>query len=84
MRENKINIDLIVPYLDEKYNLFIPINKSIGEIIALLSYMLNEMSLCFPYKANRCLLDVYENKIYSFEETVKDAGIKNGAVLVLL
>lgn len=84
MRENKVNVDLIVPYLDEKYNLFLPINKSIGEIIVLLSYMLNEMSMCFPYKPNRSLLDVYENKIYSYEETVKDAGIKNGAVLVLI
>ena len=31
--KNKVLIELIVPEIDEKYNLYIPINKRIGNII---------------------------------------------------
>ena len=84
VKDNKINVDLIVPSIDEKYNIFIPVNKSIGEVILILSNMLNELTTYFTYNKTLCLLDVYENKIYSFDEDVKSAGIKNGAVLALI
>ena len=84
MIENKINIDLIVPGVDEKYNVFIPVNKTVGEIIVILSNIVRELTNCFFYDRALSLLDVYENKIYSFDLDVKTAGIKNGAVLALI
>ena len=84
MKDNKVNVDLIVPGVDEKYNVFIPVNKTIGEVIVILSNVVNELTSCFPYNKSLCLLDVYENKIYPFDIDVKSAGIKNGAVLALI
>ena len=34
--KNKILIELIVPEIDEKYNIYIPINKKVGNVIVLL------------------------------------------------
>lgn len=84
MKDNKINVDLIVPGVDEKYNVFIPVNKTIGEVIVILANMVNEITCCFPYRNTLSLLDVYENKIYAYDVDVKSAGIKNGAVLALI
>lgn len=84
MKENKINVDLIVPSIDEKYNVFIPVNKTIGEVIVILSTMINESINCFIFNKNLCLLNVYENVIYSFDVTVKDCKLKNGALLALI
>ena len=84
VKDNKINVDLIVPGVDEKYNVFIPVNKTIGEVIIILSNMINDLTSCFSYNNTLCLLDIYENKIYPFDVDVKSSGIKNGAVLALI
>lgn len=84
MKDNKINVDLIVPGVDEKFNVFIPVNKTIGEVIVILSNMVNEVTDCFPYDKSLCLLDVYENKIYAYDIDVKLSGMKNGAVIALI
>ena len=84
MKDNKINVDLIVPGVDEKYNVFIPVNKTIGEDVVILSNIINQLTFCFPYSNNLCLLDVYENKIYPFNVDVKSSGMKNGAVIALI
>ena len=41
---NKVCVELIVPAIEERYNVFIPINKKTLEIIYLLSKAINEMS----------------------------------------
>lgn len=84
MKENKINVELIVPSLGQKYSLFIPVNKSIGEVIKILNTSLNELTGCFPISNNLCLFNVIENKIYDTTEEVKKSGIKNGTILALI
>jgi len=84
VKDNKINVDLIVPGVDEKYNVFIPVNKTIGEVIVILANMVNELTSCFPYVNTLSLLDLYENKIYAYDIDVKSSGMKNGAVLALI
>ena len=47
--KNKINVDIIVPSINETYNLFIPINKTVGEIIKLLNTScLSNINSIFP------------------------------------
>ena len=41
---NKVCVELIVPMIEERYNVFIPINKKTLEIIHLLAKAINEMS----------------------------------------
>lgn len=82
--DNKINVDLIVPSIGERYNIFIPVNKSIGEVIVILNNTINNMTGYFPIVNNLSILDVVSNKIYENNIDVKSAGIKNGAILALI
>ena len=84
MKDNKINVDLIVPSIGERYNVFIPVNKTIGEVIVILNNTINEMTGNFPIVKNLSILDVMDNKIYDINTIIKNAGIKNGTVLALI
>ena len=82
--DNKVNVDLIVPSIGERYNIFIPVNKTIGEVIVILNNTINNMTDYFPVVNNLSILDVVSNKIYESNVDVKSAGIKNGAILALI
>lgn len=83
--KNKINVDIVVPSINETYNLFIPINKSVGEIIFLVNKTINELTdEEFPILNNLSLIDLNTNAIYNTEYSVKDNKILNGSRLVLI
>lgn len=84
MKDNKINIDLIVPSITKKYNLFIPANKSVGEVIKILNIAINEMVSDFPISNNLAILNVLENVIYDEKEEIIKTTIKNGSLLALI
>lgn len=84
MKDNKINVDLIVPSIGERYNLFIPVNKTVGEVITILNDTINELTGCFPKNNKLSLLDVKEIKLYDYNIELINTGIKNGSVLALI
>ena len=84
MKDNKVNVDLIVPSIGERYNIFIPVNKTIGEVIVILNETINSMTGYFPISNKLAILDVMDNKIYDVNTEVKKAGIKNGTILALI
>ena len=84
MRKNKINVDLIVPSIGKKYNLFIPANKKIGEIIYILNNSLNELTGCFPQNNKLCIYDVMKNIVYENNMEITNTKIKNGSILALI
>lgn len=84
MKDNKVNVDLIVPSIGEKFNLFIPVNKTVGEIIVILNNIINEITGYFPPNKTLSILDVIENKIYDYNVELINTGVKNGSVLALI
>ena len=84
MKDNKVNVDLIVPSIGEKINIFIPVNKTIGEVIVIINNMLNDLTGFFPISNNLSLFDVMDNKIYEINIEVINSGIKNGTILALI
>lgn len=84
MKENKVNVELIVPSVGKRYNIFIPVNKTIGEVIVILNKTINEMTGYFPKNNKLFLLNVYENTIYEYNVEIINSGIKNGSVLALI
>ena len=84
MKDNKVNVDLIVPSIGERYNVFIPVNKTIGEVIVILNNMIKELNSSFPTLNNLSLLDIVDNKIYDINTEVIKTGIKNGTILALI
>ena len=84
MKDNKVNVDLIVPSIGEKYNVFIPVNKTVGEIILILNNAINDMTGYFPINNCLSIFDVMENRIYEYDMELLKTGIKNGSVLALI
>jgi len=84
MKDNKVNVDLIVPSIGERFNVFIPVNKTIGEVIVILNNMISELNSSFPTLSNLSLLDIVDNKIYDINTEVIKTGIKNGTILALI
>lgn len=83
--KNKILIELIVPEIDEKYNLFIPANKKIGSVIILLSKSVNDLSKgVFVGTSNTCIYDKKTGKRYDIDDIVRNTDIRNGSSLVLI
>ena len=84
MKDNKINVDLIVPSLGVTYNLFIPVNKTVGELIVILNNTINDLTNCFPSNNNLVLFDINEGKVYNIDEEIIETNIKNSSVLALI
>ena len=84
MKENKINIELIVPCIGEKYSVFIPVNKTVGEVITILNKLINEMTGYFSINNKTCLINTTNGVIYQYNIEIKKAGIQNGSTIALI
>ena len=83
--KNKINVDVFVPTINKTYNVFIPVNKTVGEIIHLLNKAINELTDNeFPISNNLSLINLFTNTIYNLDYSVKNNKILNGSRLILI
>ncbi len=79
----KVLIKLFVPEIDKTYEMYIPVNKYIGEIGILLCNVVSELSKVYPKKDNVFLANRQTGLIYSKDLLVRKSDIKNGTELVL-
>ena len=81
---NKILITVVVPTIEEKYDIYIPVSKSITITKKLLIKTINELSGGhYPEKEN-CTLMSSTGVVYSGTSTIKECGIKNGDKIILI
>ncbi len=82
---NKVCIDLIVPAIEERYNVFIPVNKKTIEIIFLLNKAINEMSDgSFPMSDELSLINAMDGKYVDVDKTILENKILNSTKLILI
>ena len=82
---NKVLIELVVPEIDEIYNIYIPINKKIGNVIGLLSKSVQELSNgAFQYTKNTSIYDAISGEKYPINVLVRETNIRNYSKLVLV
>lgn len=82
---NKVCIDLIVPAIEERYNVFIPVNKKTIEIIFLLNKAINEMSDgSFPMSDELSLINAMDGKYVDVDKTILENNILNSTKLILI
>ena len=73
---NKLLVNVFVPLLEEKYELYIPINKRISVVIKLIEKALKEMTNgYYPIKEGSVIIDVETGNVYDVNITVKEAAI---------
>ena len=82
---NKILVDVIVPLLEEKYQIYIPINKRISVIIKLIEKALKEMTNgYYPMKDSSVIIDAESGNVFDINITVKESKMVNGSQIILI
>lgn len=85
MNKNKILIELEIPLIEKKYDLFIPINKKVGTIKSLIENALNELiDNEYEIREDTNLYSKDTGEIYDVNRTVRDTDLQNGSRIILL
>ncbi len=85
MNSNKVLVRLTVPDLDESYDVFIPINRKIGNVIELLNKSLNEMTKgIYVGNSSQSLYNKYTSMRYNNNLLVIETDIRNGTHVILI
>lgn len=83
--KNKILAKIYVPNIDKEYEIWLPINNKIDNIVNLLLKIINQYN-CDNYKPIKKphLYDKSTAKQYEGNLTLKELNIENGAELILI
>ena len=82
---DKILISVYVLSIGEEYDLFIPINEKVSDVIHVIQKSIYELSGgYYKIKDTAYLCDGIEAKIINKNNIVKFSGIRNGARLLLV
>ena len=82
---NKILVELIVPNLETKYQMYLPINKRISTVIRLIEKALKEMTNgYYPDKEGSVIIDVESGNVFDINITVKESKMINGSKIILI
>ena len=83
--KNKVLVNINIPEIDKDYDVYLPINKKIGNIIDLLNKTINELT-DGEYELSKCnkLYNVYTKECYTSDILLANTNIRNGTLLVLL
>ncbi|MEE3344111.1 MAG: hypothetical protein VZS44_08495 [Bacilli bacterium] len=82
--ENKVLIKLIIPELDDSYDLFIPVSESIFSIKKLIIKLFGDILNNGMVNNNFVLMNKYTSRVYKNNEFVIDTDIRNATELLLI
>ncbi len=83
--DNKVLVSLFVPEISTTYDVYLPVNKKIGNIIILLNKAINEMSNgSYRLDSNNLLYNIETKKIYEADVLLANTDIRNGTKLLLI
>ncbi|MDD6879376.1 MAG: hypothetical protein PUD59_04000 [bacterium] len=81
---NKINVTIVVPKLEEEYDVEIPVSKNVKVSIDLIIKSINELSEGVLPISNNYRLINDEGIILDYNKNIKECGIKNSERLTLI
>ena len=83
--KNKVLVEHVVPDIDEIYNVYLPINRRIGNIVILLKKAIYELtSGVYSENTDSYLYNVETGEKYAINSLLRDTNIRNGTRIVLL
>lgn len=80
----KILVELYVPEIEEQYELYIPVNKTVGYCIKQIKKMLKEHYEELSDDLNVNLNNKRTGQMYSNNILIRNTNIRNGSQLALL
>ena len=85
MDKNKILIEIEIPLIEKKYDIFIPINKKIGTMKSLIDTALIDITdQAYTQKKDSNFYSKETGEIYDVNKTIRDTDLKNGSRIVLI
>lgn len=81
MLDNKYLVNLYVLSLDKTFEMFIPADEKIGNVVKLINKSLLDFS---SENTSGVLLNLYNGQIYNNNDIVRNTDIINGTKLILI
>lgn len=83
--KNKVLIKLIVPELDDTFDLFVPVNEVIWKVKKLIVKSISDLTgIELNQQAEHILLNKDTCKLYSNNEIIINTDIRNSTELILI
>ncbi len=83
--QNKVIVKLVVPEIGETYDVCLPVNKKIGNIVKLLNKAVHEFTGGkYPLSEENKLYNAITKEYYEYNTMLIQTNIRNGSKLVLL
>ena len=80
----RVYITLDVPILDKKYELLVPIDRRIHDLIDLLRDNIPELKENYYKNRTPNIFNKSNGELYDMNEIIKDSNIKTGTRLILI
>ena len=85
MENNKILVELDIPLIEKSYDLYIPINKTIGTVNKLIEQALVEITEgAYIIKQDTNFYSKETGQIYDVNHKVRETDLKNGSRIILI
>lgn len=82
---NKVLVNISIPEIGNNYDVYLPVNKKMGNIIILLNKAVNEISNNeYKLNKNNILYNIETKKIYNSDILLANTDIRNGTKLLLI
>ena len=83
--KNKVLVELVVPALEVKYAVYVPVNRKIGSVVVLLTKAMSEFSGGYSDSIkNFSLYDGISGNQYSPDQLIRNSNIRNGSKIILM
>ncbi len=83
--KNKVLVQINVPELNESYNVYLPINRKIGNVINLLSKSIFELTNgMFQNDGKRLLYSERTGEKYPINSLIRETDIRNGSTIIFM
>ena len=82
---NKVLISVEVPSLETSYDIFIPVNRRVHNVIELIKKVCFDLSLReFEMEKQYALYDAVTGNIYDMNALIRNTDIRNGSKVILI
>ncbi len=83
--KNKVFVKIMVPEIDKSFDVYLPVNKKIGNILLLLNKAISEITNdeCV-FTKHSTLYNKMTKEKYDFDVLLINTNIRNGTTLILL
>lgn len=83
--KNKVLVELVVPALEVKYDVYVPVNRKIGSVVVLLTKAMSELSGGYSDSIkNFSLYDGISGNQYLPDQLIRNSNIRNGSKIILM